>query len=112
MLVITLIVLTAKFVVKTTFDESKDIIIKAENDENDDVENECALFIIDDKYSTYDNEGLLSDNDFSMEQRNVTEMQQTMEHNKQLKTEELSYNFNKGYFFQLVKFLNKYLYIC
>ena len=67
MLVITPIVLTAKFVVKTTFDESRDNIIKAEGDEDDDVENECALFIIDDKYSTYDNKGLLSDNDFSME---------------------------------------------
>ena len=66
MLVITLIVLTAKFVVKITFDEARDNIIKAEDDEDDDVENECALFIIDDKFSKYDNQGLLSDNDFSM----------------------------------------------
>ena len=73
MLVITLIVLTAKFVVKTTFDESRDNIIKAEDDENDDGENECALFIIDDKYSNYDNEGLLSDNDFSMKIQQIEE---------------------------------------
>ena len=73
MLVITLIVLTAKFVVKTTFDESRDNIIKAEGDEKDDVENECALFIIDDKYSNYDNEGLLSDNDFSMKIQQIEE---------------------------------------
>ena len=73
MLVITLIVLTAKFVVKTTFDESRDIIIKAEDDEDDDVENECALFIIDDKYSKYDNEGLFSDNDFSMKIQQIEE---------------------------------------
>ena len=73
MLVITLIVLTAKFMVKTTFDESRDIIIKADDDEDDDVENECALFIIDDKYSKYDNEGLFSDNDFSMKIQQIEE---------------------------------------
>ena len=73
MLVITLIVLTAKFVVKTTFDESRDNIIIAEEDEDDEVENECALFIIDDKYSNYDNEGLLSDNDFSMKIQQIEE---------------------------------------
>ena len=60
MLVIILTVLTAKLVIRNTLDEATENIIEEDEDDEDDVdvEDECALFIIDERYNL-DTEGLL-----------------------------------------------------
>ena len=59
MLVIIVTVLTAKLVIRNTLDEATENIIEEGDDEDDvDAEDECALFIIDERYNL-DTEGLL-----------------------------------------------------
>ena len=63
MLVITLTVLIAKLVIRNTLEEATENLI--EEEDADDVEDECALFIIDERYNL-DTEGLLNDKVSSM----------------------------------------------